>query len=96
MENHVPAHHRLETARAKRKLLFVMSDGAPSCDSTLSANPRNFLSKHLSAATGWIEQLGSVELWAIGLGKINPFYTNATQHEPEEIGVPIIDCILGK
>ncbi len=88
------ANGRLESEQAKRKILFVLSDGAPVDDSTLSVNPGNFLSKHLAAAAGWIEQTDRVELRAIGLEYNTPYYTNAERIESKEIGLPILEYVF--
>jgi cobaltochelatase CobT subunit len=62
------ASWRLRHHRAKRKLLFVISDGAPVDDSTLSVNPGNFLDLHLRATIGEIQAAGEIELYGVGIG----------------------------
>ena len=49
------AHSRLLARAEQRRILMVISDGAPVDDSTLSANPGNYLEKHLREVIGWIE-----------------------------------------
>jgi cobaltochelatase CobT len=88
------ANARLEKEVAARKILFVVSDGAPVDDSTLTVNPANFLSKHLSAAAGWIEQTKLVELRGIGANYDGPYFTNHQKVEPRDIGVPILKYVL--
>ena len=62
------AYHRLIARPEQRKILMVISDGAPVDDSTLSVNPGNYLEQHLSSVIGWIENHTSIELTAIGIG----------------------------
>jgi cobaltochelatase CobT len=58
---------RLQKCPTRRKILFVLSDGAPVDDSTLSVNPGNFLERHLKSAVNWIKTETDVELYGIGL-----------------------------
>ncbi len=51
----------------QRRILMVISDGAPVDDSTLSANPGNYLERHLRTVINWIEGRSPVELIAIGM-----------------------------
>ncbi len=62
------AHERLRRRPEKRRILMVISDGAPVDDSTLSANPSDYLEAHLRSVVDWIERRGAVELSAIGIG----------------------------
>ena len=62
------AHNRLAKRPEQRKILMVISDGAPVDDSTLSVNAANILETDLAHVIGWIEQLKQVELTAIGIG----------------------------
>lgn len=62
------AHHRLLARTEKRRILMVISDGAPVDDSTLSANGSNYLDQHLRHVITLIEGMGKVELLAIGIG----------------------------
>jgi cobaltochelatase CobT len=62
------AHRRMAARREARKILMVISDGAPVDDSTLSVNPANFLEKHLRDVIAMIEKRKAVELLAIGIG----------------------------
>jgi len=75
-------------------MLFVLTDGAPVDDSTLSVNPGNFLEKHLMAATGWIEQEKSIELYGIGIHHDAKFYTNAKSADYEDVGVPVLNMVF--
>jgi len=62
------AHRRMAGRREQRKILMVISDGAPVDDSTLSVNAANFLEKHLRDVIAMIEKRKAVELLAIGIG----------------------------
>ncbi len=62
------AHARLMARPEQRRILMVISDGAPVDDSTLSVNPANYLEQHLRSVIDWIETHSSVELIAIGIG----------------------------
>jgi cobaltochelatase CobT len=62
------AAERLIARPEQRKILMVLSDGAPVDDSTLSANPGNYLEQHLRAVIAWIEGHTDIELTAIGIG----------------------------
>jgi cobaltochelatase CobT len=62
------AHRRLIGRPESRRILMVISDGAPVDDSTLSVNPANYLEKHLRDVIGLIERRRQVELIAIGIG----------------------------
>jgi cobaltochelatase CobT len=82
------AHNRLLARPEQRKILMVISDGAPVDDSTLSANPGNYLERHLRAMIGWIEQASPVELIAIGIGHdVTRYYKRAvTIVDAEQLG----------
>jgi cobaltochelatase CobT len=61
-----------------RKILMVISDGAPVDDSTLSVNPANYLEKHLRDVIAMIERRKAVELIAIGIGHdVTRYYNRA-------------------
>ncbi|TIP56714.1 MAG: cobaltochelatase subunit CobT, partial [Mesorhizobium sp.] len=62
------AHNRLIARPEQRKILMMISDGAPVDDSTLSVNPGNYLERHLRAVIELIETRSPVELLAIGIG----------------------------
>jgi cobaltochelatase CobT len=62
------AHNRLISRPEQRRILMVISDGAPVDDSTLSVNPGNYLEQHLRRVIQWIENYSPVELVAIGIG----------------------------
>ncbi len=82
------AHERLIGRPEQRRILMVISDGAPVDDSTLSANPGNYLEKHLRAVIRHIESLSPVELIAIGIGHdVTRYYRRAvTIVDAEQLG----------
>jgi cobaltochelatase CobT len=82
------AHHRLLARPEQRRILMVISDGAPVDDSTLSANPGNYLERHLRQVIEWIETRSEVELLAIGIGHdVTRYYRRAvTISDPEQLG----------
>ena len=82
------AHARLLARTEQRRILMVISDGAPVDDSTLSANPGNYLERHLREVIEWIETRSDVELLAIGIGHdVTRYYRRAvTISDPEQLG----------
>jgi cobaltochelatase CobT len=62
------AHNRLIARPEERRILMVISDGAPVDDSTASANGGSYLERHLRQVIEWIEKRSTVELIAIGIG----------------------------
>ena len=72
------AHQRLLVRTEQRKILMMISDGAPVDDSTLSVNPGNYLERHLRAVIEEIETRSPVELLAIGIGHdVTRYYRKA-------------------
>ena len=72
------AHRRISVRPEVRKILMVISDGAPVDDSTLSVNPANYLEKHLRDVIAMIERRRQVELIAIGIGHdVTRYYERA-------------------
>ena len=72
------AHDRLISRQEDRRILMVISDGAPVDDSTLSSNSGNYLEKHLRLVIDRIENKSPIELMAIGIGHdVNRYYANA-------------------
>ena len=72
------AHRRVMARPEARKILMVISDGAPVDDSTLSVNPANFLEKHLRDVIEMVEKRRAVELLAIGIGHdVTRYYDRA-------------------
>ena len=88
------AHHRLLGMAEQRRILMVISDGAPVDDSTLSVNSGNYLEKHLRDVIEWIEMKSPIELIAIGIGHdVTRYYRRAvTLIDAEQLG----GAILGK
>jgi cobaltochelatase CobT len=82
------AHSRLIGRGEQRRILMVISDGAPVDDATLSANPGNFLERHLRDVIQWIEMRSPVELTAIGIGHdVTRYYRRAvTLVDADELG----------
>lgn len=82
------AHNRLLGRPEQRRILMVISDGAPVDDSTLSVNPGNYLDKHLRDVISWIETRSPVELIAIGIGHdVTRYYQQAvTIIDAEQLG----------
>jgi len=72
------SYRRLLTRSEQRRILVVISDGAPVDDSTLSVNPSNYLERHLREVIAMIERRGIVELLAIGIGHdVTRYYSRA-------------------
>ena len=72
------AHRRLVKRPEARKILMVISDGAPVDDSTLSVNPASYLEKHLRDVIAMVERRKAVELLAIGIGHdVTRYYNRA-------------------
>lgn len=86
------AYNRLAQRPEDRKILIVISDGAPVDDSTLSANPSNILEKDLRHVIDWIELVDKIDLAAIGIGHdVTRYYRKAiTISDAEELGEALI------
>jgi cobaltochelatase CobT len=82
------AHDRLIGRPERRRILMVISDGAPVDDSTLSTNPGNYLEKHLRDVIAGIETRSPIELVAIGIGHdVTRYYRRAvTIMDAEDLG----------
>ena len=87
------AHARLIARPEDRKILMVISDGAPVDDSTLSVNSGSYLERHLRQVIGWIEARSPVELCAIGIGHdVTRYYSRAvTIMDAEQLGGTMIE-----
>jgi cobaltochelatase CobT len=87
------SHDRLLKRPEERKILIVISDGAPVDDSTLSSNREDFLDNHLREIIGKIEKDSPIELQAIGIGHdVTKYYKNAlTINRAEELGEVLLD-----
>ena len=82
------AHNRLAARGEQRRILMVISDGAPVDDSTLSVNPGNYLEQHLRDVISFIENNSEVQLLAIGIGHdVTRYYRRAvTLMDADELG----------
>jgi cobaltochelatase CobT len=87
------AHRRLLARREERRILMVISDGAPVDDSTASANGGGYLDRHLREVIGWIETRSTVELAAIGIGHdVTRWYSRAvTIMDAEQLGGAMVE-----
>jgi len=87
------AHARLLARPEERRILLVISDGAPVDDSTASANGGTYLEKHLRQVIGWIESRSNIELAAIGIGHdVTRYYSRAvTIMDAEQLGGALIE-----
>jgi cobaltochelatase CobT len=91
------AHSRMIGRPEERKILMVISDGAPVDDSTLSVNSGSYLEKHLRQVIGWIENKSPVELVAIGIGHdVTRYYAKAvTIMDAEQLGGTMVEQLAG-
>lgn len=87
------AHARLLARPEERRILLVISDGAPVDDSTASANGGTYLEKHLRQVINWIEGRSNIELAAIGIGHdVTRYYSRAvTIMDAEQLGGALIE-----
>ena len=83
------AHRRMMARPEARKILMVISDGAPVDDSTLSVNPANFLEKHLRDVIAMVERRRAVELIAIGIGH------DVTRYYQRAVTITDVDQLAG-
>ena len=74
------AYNKMSQRKEERKILMVISDGAPVDDSTLSTNTSDYLETNLKDVVKWIENKSSVELLAIGIGHdVTRYYKSAVK-----------------
>ena len=87
------AYNKILKRKEERKILMVISDGAPVDDSTLSTNASDFLENNLKQTVKWIEKSSSVELLAIGIGHdVTRYYNKAvTLTDAEQLGGALIE-----
>jgi cobaltochelatase CobT len=83
------AHRRMVGRHEARKILMVISDGAPVDDSTLSVNPANYLEKHLRDVIAMVEKRKAVELLAIGIGH------DVTRYYDRAVTITDVDQLAG-
>ena len=91
------AYTRLKKRREERKILMVISDGAPVDDSTLSVNSGDFLEKHLKKIVKFIENKDDIEILAIGIGHdVSRYYKRAIKiTDVQELGDVMISQLSG-
>jgi len=87
------AHSRLMARQEERRIMMVISDGAPVDDSTLSVNSAGYLEAHLRGVIDWIEKVSPVQLVAIGIGHdVTRYYRRAvTIMDVEQLGGTIME-----
>ena len=91
------AFNRIKKRKEERKILMVISDGAPVDDSTLSVNSGDFLEKHLKKMVKYIENKSDVEILAIGIGHdVSRYYNKAIKiTDVHELGDVMISQLSG-
>ena len=91
------AYNRLIKRKEERKILMVISDGAPVDDSTLSSNTGDFLEKHLKKTVKFIESKSNIEILAIGIGHdVSRYYNKAIKiTDVQELGDVMISQLSG-
>lgn len=91
------AYNRLAVRSEDRKILMVISDGAPVDDSTLSVNPTNILENDLRHVINWIELIDKVDLAAIGIGHdVTRYYRHAIMvSDASSLGEALINDLSG-
>tara|TARA_Y100000590_G_scaffold11129_1_gene13726 strand:+ start:173 stop:1963 length:1791 start_codon:yes stop_codon:yes gene_type:complete len=91
------AFSRLKKREEERKILMVISDGAPVDDSTLSVNSGDFLEKHLKKIVKFIENKSDVEILAIGIGHdVSRYYSKAIKiTDVQELGDVMVSQLSG-
>ena len=91
------AFNRIKKRKEERKILMVISDGAPVDDSTLSVNSGDFLEKHLKKIVKFIETKTDIEILAIGIGHdVSRYYSKAIKiTDVQELGDVMISQLSG-
>ena len=91
------AYSRLKRRKEERKILMVISDGAPVDDSTLSVNSGDYLEKHLKKIVKFIENKSDIEILAIGIGHdVSRYYSKAIKiTDVQELGDVMISELSG-
>jgi len=87
------AFKRISSRKEERKILMVISDGAPVDDSTLSVNSGDYLEKHLKQTVKWIEENSNIEILAVGIGHdVTRYYKKAIKiTDVQELGDVMIN-----
>jgi len=90
------AFNRLKKRKEERKIIMVISDGAPVDDSTLSVNSGNYLEQHLKKVVRWVEESKEVEINAIGIGHdVSSYYKQAIKiADVQELGDAMVDRLV--
>ena len=90
------AFNRLKKRKEERKIIMVISDGAPVDDSTLSVNSGNYLEQHLKKVVKWVEESKDVEINAIGIGHdVSSYYKQAIKiADVQELGDAMVDRLV--
>ena len=90
------AHNRLKKRKEERKIIMVISDGAPVDDSTLSVNSGNYLEQHLKKVVKWVEASKDIEINAIGIGHdVSNYYEKAIKiADVQELGDAMVDQLV--
>ena len=87
------AYNRIKKRKEERKIIMVISDGAPVDDSTLSVNSGDYLEKHLKQTVKFIEDKADIEILAIGIGHdVSRYYSKAIKiTDVQELGDVMFD-----
>ncbi|MFK7838933.1 MAG: cobaltochelatase subunit CobT [Bdellovibrionales bacterium] len=87
------AHNRIAQRPEQRKIIMVISDGAPVDDSTLSVNPTHILEQDLRTVIHWIEEKSDIEITAIGIGHdVTRYYKRAIKiTDADELAKALVD-----
>ena len=90
------AFNRLKKRKEERKIIMVISDGAPVDDSTLSVNSGNYLEQHLKKVVKWVEESKDIEINAIGIGHdVSSYYKQAIKiADVQELGDAMVDRLV--
>ena len=90
------AYNRLKKRKEERKIIMVISDGAPVDDSTLSVNSPSYLEQHLKKVVQWIENNSDIEINAIGIGHdVTNYYQKALKiADVQELGDAMVDQLV--
>ena len=90
------AFNRLKKRKEERKILMVISDGAPVDDSTLSVNSGDYLEKHLKKVVKFVESKDDIEILAIGIGHdVSRYYQRAIKiTDVQELGDVMILSLI--
>ncbi len=90
------AYNRLKKRKEERKIIMVISDGAPVDDSTLSVNSPSYLEQHLKKVVQWIENNSDIEINAIGIGHdVTNYYQKAVKIvDVQELGDAMVDQLV--